>query len=99
MSSFKYKSSFINNLTNNGAKNGVKIAVPLKCLNNFWRSLEIPLINCKVKFSSTWNENCILSDSNRNSIFKIKNAILYVPVVTLTMEDNSKLTKLFSKRI
>ena len=41
-SSFKYKSSFITN------RNGVKIAVPLKYLSNFWRSLEIPLINCKV---------------------------------------------------
>ena len=42
------KSSFITN------RNGVKIAVPLKCLSNFWRSLEIPLINCKVEFSLKW---------------------------------------------
>ena len=41
-SSFKYKSSLITN------KNGVKIAVQLKYLSNFWRSLEIPLINSKV---------------------------------------------------
>ena len=47
-SSFKYKSSFITN------RNGVKIAVPLKYLSNFWRSLEIPLINCKVEFSLKW---------------------------------------------
>ena len=40
-SSFKYKSSFITN------RNGVKIVVPLKYLSNFWRSLEMPLINCK----------------------------------------------------
>ena len=44
-SSFKYKSSFITN------RNGVKIAVPLKYLSNFWRSLEMPLITCKVKLS------------------------------------------------
>ena len=44
-SSFKYKSSFITN------RNGVKIAVPLKYLSNFWRSLEMPLINCKVELS------------------------------------------------
>ena len=49
-SSFKYKSSFITN------RNGVKIAVPLKYLSNFWRSLEMPLINCKVELSLTWNE-------------------------------------------
>ena len=44
-SSFKYKSSFITN------RNGVKIAVPLKYLSNSTRSLEMPLINCKVEFS------------------------------------------------
>ena len=41
-SSFKYKSSLITD------RNGVKIAVPLKYLINFWRSLEMPLVNCKV---------------------------------------------------
>ena len=47
--SFKYKASNIGNTENNGTKNGVKIAVPLKYLSNFWRSLEMPLINCKVE--------------------------------------------------
>ena len=46
--SFKYKASIIDNTENNGTKNGVKRAVPLKYLSNFWRSLEMPLINCKV---------------------------------------------------
>ena len=46
--SFKYKSSLITNTETDGTKKGVKIAVPLKYLSNFWRSLEIPLINCKV---------------------------------------------------
>ena len=55
LSSYKYKSSLITN------RNGVKIAVPLKYLSNFWRSLEIPLINRKVKLSLTWNENCIFT--------------------------------------
>ena len=45
LSSFKDKSSFITN------KNGVKIAVPLEYLSNFWRSLEMPLINCKVELT------------------------------------------------
>ena len=48
-SSFKYKSNFIGTIPNGGRKNGVKIAVPLKYLSNFWRSLEMPLINCKVE--------------------------------------------------
>ena len=50
-SSFKYKSSFITN------RNGVKIAAPLKYLSNFWRSLEMPLINCKVKLRNAFNNN------------------------------------------
>ena len=49
--SFKYKASIIGNTENNGIKNGVKIAVPLKYLSNFWRSLEMLLINCKVGLS------------------------------------------------
>ena len=53
-SSFKYKSNLIGNTEADGAtskKEGVKIAVPLKYLINFWRSLEMPLINCKVEHS------------------------------------------------
>ena len=49
--SFKYKANLIGNTEDNRTKNKVKIAVPLKYLSNFWRSLEIPLINCKVEFS------------------------------------------------
>ena len=90
-SSYKYKSSFITN------RNGVKIAVPLKYLSNFWRSLEMPLINCKVELSLTWNENCILTSLVGNSTFTITDAKLYVPVVTLSTEDSVKLSKLLSK--
>ena len=43
-SSFKYKSSLITN------RNSVNIVVPLNYLSNFWRSLKMPLINCKVDF-------------------------------------------------
>ena len=54
-SSFKYKLSFIGDTdadgTANRKKEGVKITIPLKYLSNFWRSLKIPLINCKVEFS------------------------------------------------
>ena len=58
--SFKYKANLIGNTENNGRKNGVKIAEPLKYLSNFWRSLEMPLINCKVEISLKWIENCML---------------------------------------
>ena len=46
--SLKYKASLITNTEADGTKKGVKIAVPLKYLSNFWRSLEMPLINCKI---------------------------------------------------
>ena len=57
-SSFKYKSDLIGNTDADGAnrkKEGVKIVVPLKYLSNFWRSLKMLLINCKVELSLRWN--------------------------------------------
>ena len=59
--SFKYKASLINNTEADETKNGVKIAIPLKYLSNFWRSLETPLINCKVELSLKWIESCVLT--------------------------------------
>ena len=58
-SSFRYKASLIGNVAAdgvNGKKEKVKIAVPLKYLSNFWRSLLMLLINCKVELSLTWIE-------------------------------------------
>ena len=97
---FKYKSNFIGNTVADGAnrkKEGVKIVVPLKYLGNFWRSLEMPLINCKVELSLEWYENCILSSAGTAAIFTITDTKLYVPVVTLKTEDNTKLSKLLSE--
>ena len=97
LSSFKYKSNLIGDTVANGAnrkKEGVKIIVPLKYISNFWRSLEMPLINCKVELSLEWYENCILSSAGTAAIFTITDTKLYVPVVTLKTEDNVKLSKL-----
>ena len=90
-SSFKYKMSHITN------GNGVKIVVPLKYLNNDWRSLEIPLINCKVELSLSWNPNFILTTLDENSTFTVTEAKLYVLIVTLSIEDNARLSKLLSE--
>ena len=105
--SFKYKASLIDNTENDGSKKGVKIAVPLKYLSNFWRSLEMPLINCKIELSLKWIENCVLTtaalDANADdtgadsATFKITDAKLYLPIVTLSAEDNAKLSKLSSE--
>ena len=53
--SFEYKASIIGNTENDG----VKVAVPLKYFSDLWRSLEMPLINCKVELSLKWIENCV----------------------------------------
>ena len=65
-------------------------------MTNFWRSLEIPLINCKVELSLKWYERCLLTAAT-TATFKITDAKLYVPIVTLSIEDNSKLSKLLNK--
>ena len=62
--SFKYEASSIGNTVADGdnskkKKKGVKLAVPLKYLSNFLRSLEIPLINCKVELSLDWFAKCV----------------------------------------
>ena len=94
--SFKYKASLLGNTGNDGRKNGVKIAVPLKHLSNFSRSLKMPLINCKIEFSLKWYERCLLTVAT-TATFKITNVKLYVPIVTLSAEANAKLSKLLSK--
>ena len=89
----------------NGILKNATIAVPLKYLSNFWVSLEMPLINCKVKLKLKWTRYSVLSaastdstNANSNNItFTIKDTKLYVPVITLLARDNQKLLKLLSK--
>ena len=85
--SFKYKLSLIAN------RNGVNLAVPIKHFSNFWKLLEIQLITCKAELSLTWDPNCVLSYLVRASTFAITDAKLYVPIVTLSTDDLSKLLK------
>ena len=87
-SSFKYKSSLLGDPADDG-----KLAVPLKYLSNFLRSLEIPLINCKIHLELTWTNNCVMSSIDGATAFQITNTKLYVPVVTLSTKDNVNLTK------
>ena len=94
--SFKYKASIIGNTRDNGTKSKVKIAVPSKCLSNFWRSLEMLLINCKVELSLNWYGKRLLTTTD-TATFKITDAKLYAPIVTLSVEDNAKLKKLLNE--
>ena len=57
----------------------------------------MPLINCKVELSLSWDPNCVLSSLVGDLTFTITDTKLYVPVVTLSIEDNAKLLKLLSE--
>ena len=94
--SFKYKSSFLPTADDNGVFKNVKIAVTLKYLSNFWRSLEMPLVNCKIHLELNWSKDRVVSTRN-DTIFKITNTKLYVPIVTLSSKDNAKLVKLLEE--
>ena len=90
-SSLKYKVSLLGNpvAANHIPRINVKVVVPLMCLSNFFRSLEMPLINCKIKLNLTWKKERVLSTDNGNAVFIIKDTKMYVPVVTLSKEDNT----------
>ena len=93
-SSFKYKIKLSGNVTRvagNAAgvrRLNVKVVVPLKYLSNFLRSLEMPLINCKIKLNLTWKKECLLSTGDGDAAFINNDTKLYVPVATLSKEDN-----------
>ena len=89
-SSFKYKVNLLGNPVLDGAiaKRSIKVVVPLKFLSNFFRSLEMPLINCKIKLNLTWKKECVLSTDAGAAVFIINDTEMYVPVVTLSKEDN-----------
>ena len=96
--SFKYKSRFFKPLTaaGNVAFKNVKIAVPLKDLSNFWRSLEMPLINCKIHLELNCSRDCVIS-TIADTTFKITNTKLCAPIITLPNKENVKLVKLFEE--
>ena len=64
--------------------------VPLKYLSNFWRALEMPLINCEVNLILTLSSTCVITNSNGAGTFAITDTKLYVPVVTLSTQENTK---------
>ena len=106
--SFKYKTSITGNTYNIGdgeegydankvGKNETEVVIPLKHLSNFWRTLNIPLINCEIELILTWSKRCVLADMTAannpptESEFQITGTKLYVPVVTLSKENDKKL--------
>ena len=83
-----------NNNGNTAGRVDVEIKVPLKYLSNFWRTLEMPLTNCEIELILTWSRDCVIIYTDVNEqipTFTITETNLYVPVVTLSTQDNSKL--------
>ena len=90
--SFNFKAKITGQTGNDGTKD-VEIMVSLKYLSNFWRNLEMPLINCEVNLILTWSSTCALVATNipnQNAAFAITDAKLYVPAVTLSTQENTK---------
>ena len=49
------------------------------------------LINCEVNLILTWSSTCVITTSAGTGRFRITDTKLYVPVVTLSTQDNAKL--------
>ena len=89
---------------NNSGEKNVELAIPLKYLGNFWRALDIPLISCEVSLELRWNKNCAINSQQigvnldrgntaapTNATLVINDYKLYIPVVTLSKDDEIKL--------
>ena len=102
-------SEFYRKNTNNGNTKKIDFFFPLKHLSNFWRTLDMPLINCEVNLILTWSKNYVLTDmtarvaqgnnpviaARTGATFTITDFLItiisYVPVVTLSTQDDNKL--------
>ena len=89
---------------NNCGKKSIELAIPLRYLSNFWRALDIPLISCEVFLELKWNKNCVITSQQigvnldggntaapTNATLAINDCKLYIPVVTLSKDDEIEL--------
>ena len=114
--SFKYKTSITGNTYNIGdaeagyhankvGKNEIEVVIPLKHLSNFWRALNLPLINCEGELVLTRSKNCVLADMTAANDppteleFQKTDTKLYVPVVSLSKENDKKTFRTINIRI
>ena len=85
--SFNFKSNIIgktaanNNDGNIAGRVDVEIMVPLKYLSNFWRTLEMPLINCEIELILTWSRNCVIIYTNVDDQVPTFTITLYQPKI------------------
>ena len=103
--SLRYKTSITGNKYNAGAgeagydankvvKNETEVVIPLKHLNNFWKSLNIPLINCHVELVLTWSKSCVLADK---TVDAAANPEIVVPTGLELKITDTKLNKCSSR--
>ena len=86
-----------------GKKEEVEIVIPLKYLGNFWRALNMPLISCELSLELKWDKDCVITSQHivnldggdnaapTDATLAINDCELYVPVVTLSKNDEIKL--------
>ena len=60
--SFEYKTKLIGSMPNDNDTLDTEVVVPLKYFSNFWRSLDLPLINCETELDLLWSKECIISE-------------------------------------
>ena len=90
--SLNFKAKITGQTEDDGTKD-VEIMVPLKYLSNFWKTLEMPLNNCEDNLILRWSSTCVIISTNvqnQNATFAITDTKLYVPVVTLSTQENTK---------
>ena len=93
-----------NYVKNNSGKKSIELAIALKYLGKFWRGLNMPLISCEVSLELKWNKKCVITsiqwelnldgentESSTDAALAIKDCKLYIPVVTLSKDDEIKL--------
>ena len=88
------KTAADNNNGNIAGRVDIEIMVPLTHLSNFWRILEMPLINCEIELISDWSANCVAiytKVDDQVPTFTITETNLYVPVVIFSPQDNANL--------
>ena len=88
--SLKFKVKITGKTPNNNNEKDGEIMVPLKYLSNFWRTLEMPLINCEVNLILTWSSACVITNSDGAGTFAITDTKRHVPVGTLSTQENTK---------
>ena len=89
--SFEYKTKTIGSTSNDNNILDAEVAIPLKYLSNFWKSLDFPLIKCEIELDLRWTKNCVISEISRTDrVASNKNANPSVSEVAATATTEAK---------